>query len=261
MKIARRRPADGPDGPVAVFAGILDGQRLWLATEERPGSLALRDIGSGDVIAPHNEVPDDQPGYRAARIDLGELPGEDEATYDVVLVPSGGGTPKQVGSGPLEGRRPRPAADGRTQYWLGSGGEGTLQVHRGAVDEAAELRAVKVTDDGLLLTITGTGRSLALLADGEPVVTFATSATGPDTVTATIDAASVPATDRQPTQVVIGEPHAWLPIRRRANDLAEPGRGAPLPKLRDEHQRECLRLRWSSQALLVARVPDPEAGG
>jgi hypothetical protein len=259
VKIARRRPVRGSDSPVAVFAGILDGQRLWLAIEDRPGSLALRDAASGDVIAPENEVPDDQPGYRSARVDLGELPGDAEATYDVVLVPSGGRTVKPVWSEPLPGRRPRVAEDGRTQYWLNRTDEGMLQVRRGAVDDAAELRAVEVTDGGLLLTVAGTGRTLALLAEGEPVVTFPTSATGPDTVTATMDAASLPAADKKPTQVAIGEPGAWLPVRRRANDLAEPGRGAPLPQIQDEHGRGRLRLRWSPGALLMARLLDPEA--
>ena len=258
MRIALRRPARGSEGPVAAFAGILDGQRLWLAIEDRPGSLALRDTASGDVIGPENEVPDDQPGYRSARVDLGELPGDAEATYDVVLVPSGGRTPTPVWSEPLAGPRPRPAEDGRTQFWLSRTDEGALQVRRGAVDEAAVLRDVEVTDDGLLLTVAGTGDTLALLADGAPVVTFPTSATGPDAVTATIDAASLPAADKRATQVAIGEPGAWLPVRRRANDLAEPGRGAPLPQIQDGHGRDRLRLRWSSEALLVARLLGPE---
>ena len=273
MKFARRRPAEGLDAadarpppptpprgaPVAAFAGILDGQRLWVAVDDAPGSLALRDTGSGDVIAPENEVPaDDQPGYRAARVDLAQLPGDTDASYDVVLVPARNTTPRQVWSGPLTAPLPRPAEDGHTQWRLGRTDEGLLQVHRGAVEVAAELRTVEVSDDGLRLTITGVGSTLALLADDEPVLTLPLAADG-DLLTVTIDAASLPDPADQPAQVVIGEPGAWLPVRRRANDLAEPGRGAPLPALVDEDDTERLRLRWSPRALLLARVLDPEA--
>ncbi len=185
MKFARRRSAEGPDAadatprpptpprgaPVAAFAGILDGQRLWLAVDDAPGSLALRDTGSGDVIAPENEVPaDDQPGYRAARVDLAQLPGDADATYDVVLVPARNSTPKLVWSGPLTAPRHGRAEDGHTQWRLGRTDEGLLQVHRGAVEEAAELLTVEVSDDGLRLTIAGVGSTLTLLADDEPVL-------------------------------------------------------------------------------------------
>ena len=44
-------------------------------------------------------------------------------------------------------------------------------MHRGAVEEAAELPTVEVSDDGLRLTIAGVGSTLALLADDEPVLT------------------------------------------------------------------------------------------
>ncbi len=270
MKFARRRPAEGTDAapppptpprgaPVAAFAGILDGQRLWLAVDAAPGSLALRDTGSGDVIAPENEVSaDDQPGYRATRVDLAQLPGDAGATYDVVLVPARNSTPKQVWSPPLTAPWPRPAEDGHTEWRLGCTDEGLLQVHRGAVEEAAELRTVEVNDEGLRLTITGVGSTLALLADDEPVLTLPLTAEG-DLLTVTIDAGSLPDPADQPAEVVIGEPDAWLPVRRRANDLAEPGRGAPLPVLVDDDDRERLRLRWSPRALLLARVLDPEA--
>ena len=152
MKFARRRPAPSATprrAPVAAFAGILDGQRLWLAVDDAPGSLALRDTGSGDVIAPENEVAaDDQPGYRAARVDLAQLPGDAEATYDVVLVPARNSTPKPVWSRPLPAAPPRPAEDGRTQWRLGRTDDGLLQVHRGVLEDAVELRRVEVTDEG-----------------------------------------------------------------------------------------------------------------
>jgi hypothetical protein len=268
VKFARRRPAEGPDAAdatpppptpprgatVAAFAGILDGQRLWLAVDDAPGSLALRDTGTGDVIAPENEVPaDDQPGYRASRIDLAQLPGDAEATYDVVLVPARNSTPKPVWSKPLGGARPRPAEDGRTQWRLDRTDDGHLQVHRGAVEEAAELRSVEVSGEGVRLTVAGEGATLALLADDEVKLILPVEGS-----TVTLRTASLPEPGEQPYQVVIGEPGSWLPVRRRDNDLAEPGRGAPLPALVDDNDRERLQLRWSPRALLVARVLGPE---
>jgi hypothetical protein len=272
VKFTRRSPTAGSDAaddtpppptpprgsPVAAFAGILDGQRLWVAVDDRPGSLALRDTASGDVVAPTNEVPDDQPGYRSARLDLDELPGDAEAAYDVVLVPSGGRSPKPVWSPPLAAPRPRPVDAGGTQYRLARTDDGMLQVRRERAEPAAVLRAVQVVDDGLRLTISGTGSTVALLADGEPIATFPTTAADTDMLTATIDVGSVSPPRETPTQVVIGEPEAWLPIRRRANDLAEPGKAAPLPSITDESGRERLRLRWSPRALLLARPLDPE---
>jgi hypothetical protein len=268
VKFARRRPAEATDAadvtpppptpprgaPVAAFAGILDGQRLWLAVDDAPGSLALRDTGSGDVIAPENEIPaDGQPGYRAARIDLAQLPGEAEATYDVVLVPARNSTPKPVWSKPLVGNPPRPADDGRTQWRLDRTNDGLLRVHRGPVGAAAELRSVEVSDEGVRLTVAAAGATLALLADDEAVLTLPVEGS-----TVTLQTASLPEPREQPYQVVLGEPGAWLPVRRRDNDLADPGRGAPLPALVDDADRERLRLRWSPHALLVARVLDPE---
>jgi hypothetical protein len=121
VKFARRQPAEAADvateqvadvppppptpprgAPVAAFAGVLDGRSLWLAVDARPGSLALRETGSGDVIALSGDLPEDQPAYRSTRVDLAELPiSTDEAAYDVVVVPSGGRSPKPVWTPPL----------------------------------------------------------------------------------------------------------------------------------------------------------------
>jgi hypothetical protein len=62
-------------------------------------------------------------------------------------------------------------------------------------------------------------------------------------------------------RVMVGEPGAWRPIRRRANDLVDAGRGAPLPSLVDDSEQERLRLRWSPRGLLLARPVDPEGDG
>jgi hypothetical protein len=239
--------------PVAAFAGILDGRRLWLAVAEAPGSLALRATGSGAVITPENELPvDAQPGYLAARFDLDGLPDADETTYDVVLVSPGAGSPEPVGSAQLGDPRP-----GSAGWRLDRTDTGLLQARRETVDPAAELRAVTVTDEGLRLTVAGAGASLALLADGEPVVTLPF-----DGDSVVVAAAALPdVVPDKPTRVVVGEPGAWRPIRRRANDLLDPGRGAPLPTLADASARQRLRLRWTPRALLQARLFGPEGPG
>lgn len=243
-------------GPAAAFAGVLDGHRLWLAIEDAPGSLALRATGSGDVLTPGNEVrPDEQPGFKAARFDLDLLPGDAEPAYDVVLVPTRGRRPRPVTVDAV--KPPRPGATWR----LARTDEGVLRVHREQPPAAAELRSLEVTADGVRLALAGAGAGagahLALLVDDEPVHTLPTATEG-DLVVATIDAASLPNLAEQGTQVVVGEPGGWLPVRRQANDLADPGRGAVLPTLVDRDGRERLRLRWSPRALLRAMVLGPE---
>jgi hypothetical protein len=223
VKLARREPV------VAAFAGILDGRRLWLAVEDTPGSLALRAADSGDVVAPANEVrADDQPGYRAARIDLAELPGGDETTYDVVLVP-GRGRPVPVRSEAPVSRRPD-----ASPWRLARTDEGLLQVHREDVPDAAELVTVEEVPEGLRLIVSD-GPQLGLLIDDEPVVVLPVHD----------GAVTLPASDlpEQPARAMVGEPGSWRPLRRRANDLSDPGRGAPLPS----------GLRWSPSAELIAR--------
>lgn len=232
---------------------MLDGRTLWLAIDERPGSLALRDSDSGDVIALAGDLTDDQPGYRSIRVDLGGLPGTDDVVYDVVLVPSGGRPARPVWSAPLE-RRPIPAGDGSTQWSMRRTDEGMLQLHRGSPSPAAELRAIEVGHAGLRLTVSGPGRTLALLGDDDqPAAQVPLS----DDDSAVISPDALPELGG-PLRVVLGEPGAWLPVRRRANDLAQPGRGAPLPEL--ETGDSSCQLRWSPQAHLLLQ-PMAAGGG
>ena len=139
MKFSLRRETG--DGPTAAFAGILDGRFLWVAVDAAPGSLALREA-SGQVLPLPTDVTEDQPAYLSARIDLDGLPGT--GTYDVVLVPEGGGAATPVMAEPLVGDKPQPAADGRTQHALQRGDDGALQVRRTTLPEAATLTAVTV---------------------------------------------------------------------------------------------------------------------
>ena len=57
------------------------------------------------------------------------------------------------------------------------------------------------------------------------------------------------------TRVMVGEPGAWLPVRRHANSLSDPNAGAPLPQVYAGDGDEArLRLRWSGKALLQVRI-------
>lgn len=250
-----------PGSPVSAFAGILDGQSLWLAVQEQPGSLALRDTATAEVVALRSDLLDDQPGYLSTRSDLACLPGAGQAAYDVVLVSAGDRVPQAVWTPPLTASRPPPARDGRTQYALHRDGDGMLQVRRGSLPPAAVLRAVQAVADGLALRLDRAGSAVALLDDEDTVhATFPTS--GADgTTTALLTPAALPVGVTAMTRVLTDdEDGAWRPVRRHANDLAEPGRGVPLPHLYDEQDRARLRLRWSPEGLLLARLFPVEGG-
>lgn len=223
---------------------MLDGRSLWLAVDARPGSLALRESGSGDVIALAGDLPEDQPAYRSTRVDLAGLPVADgEAAYDVVVVPSSGRSPKPVWTPPL------PAAssavvDG-TRWEVRRSEEGHLRLARMAVPPAAELTAIGTADDAIRVT-TEPGGELALVGEDDAVL-----ATYQDGL---LTAGPLAGATPQLARVTAG----GLPIRRRDNDLTDPGRAVPLPELYAGDQVR-LRLRWSGDGLLMARILDPEA--
>jgi hypothetical protein len=269
VKFARRRPAEGSEAaddapppptpprgrPPVAFAGILDGRALWLAVGATPGSLALRDRDSGDVIAPPSEVAaDQQPGYTSIRVDLAGLPGEGKATYDAVLAPTGGRAAQALWTGPLAGPDPAPA-DATTQYSLRRGDDGGLRVLRRPLAPAVLLREVAVTSDGIRLVLgdPASGQVVALIDESDqPLATYPLS---DDPATAVITADGLPEGAGQLTRVVVGAPGAWLPVRRRANDLPDPGRAVPLPQLYDgDSEDPRLRLRWNPAGLLMARL-------
>ena len=291
MKVRLRRPAPsssspepteptaapGPPrgAPVARFAGILDGQSLWVAIDAAPGSLALRETESGDVIASANDAPDDQPAYSSIRVDLGTLAGDKEhAEYDVVLVPPGGRAPRPVWAADLPATRISPTHDARTQWALTRTDEGILHLSRTALDETAWLTVISEEADGVRVTVIhdGADRSndesalhFALLNEGEPVVTFPAIREG-RTVSGVLvaDAKLDPNLDVQ-TRLALGplDGNSWVPVRRQRDDLPDPGRGAPLPAVHlPGTETVRFRLRFGGEAYLVARIlpVDPPGG-
>ncbi|GAB2780741.1 hypothetical protein GCM10027020_37850 [Nocardioides salsibiostraticola] len=294
MKLARRRasrstddtagpntaeqpdPSTAPRGaPVASFVGILDGQSLWVAVELTPGSIALRHTGTGDVVALTNDAPDDQPAYTSARMDLGGLTAteaSEPATYDVVIVPTSGRSPRPIWSAPLPGARVAPTRDERTQWGLDQTPDGYLQITCTDLEPTAWLAGVVEESDGVRLTIANdeeitADAEVALLSDGEVVARFPTSATESG-LSALLTGAPTDGPTGSPTdswaldesidvqtRVVIGVPGHWVPIRRRHDDLPDPGRGAPLPPVNlPGSETARIRLRFGGEAFLVARI-------
>ncbi len=267
VKFARRQPAEAADVPtepppvpptpprgasVAAFAGVLDGRSLWLAIEAQPGSLALREATSGDVIALAGDLDDTQPAFRSIRVDLSGLPASlpndlGETAYDVVLVPSSGRAAKQVWTPPLAAATAAVIDDGR--WVLRRSDEGYLRLLHVPVTAAAELTQILAEDDGIRLTTAPVGE-LTLLGEADEV-----AATLPDDL---LTAAAISGLSPQLARVMAG----GLPIRRRSNDLTDPGRAVPLPELYADdpglEDQVRLRLRWSGDGMLMARILDPD---
>ena len=274
MKLARRRSAADPDpsshqpsdqppapptpprgAPVASFAGVLDGQSLWLAVGAGPGALALREVGSGDVVALASDLVEDQVEHRSVRVDLDGLALTGEAAYDVVLVPSGGRAPRQVWSAPLPPARV-PTHDGH-RWQVVRDDAGLLGLRRRAVAPHVELAAISAGPDGLHLTVEPPAPLVLRAEDGTEVARLSGEPTpGLLTVEAVADVAD---------QTVHVTTDDGRPVLRRDHDLLNPARGAPLPELyspgdgvRDPLGLVRVRLRWSDTGALVARVLDPE---
>jgi hypothetical protein len=236
-----------------TFVGVLDGRSLWLAIEAQPGSLALRDAASGDVIALAGDASDDQPEFRSTRVDLAQLPAKtsdelSEAAYDVVLVPSSGRSPKPVWTPPLPPATS--AVVGGKRWEVRRTEEGQLRLVHVPVPPAAELTEILAVGDGIQVT-TAPGGELTLLGEADDVLATLTG----DVLTALAVAAATP----QLARVMAG----GLPVRRRDNDLTDPGRAVPLPELYavdpGHEDRVRLRLRWSGDGMLMARILDPGA--
>jgi hypothetical protein len=260
-------PPKPPRGsPVAAYAGIVDGQTLWLAVEAVAGSLAFRVGEAGDVVAARSDLAEDQPAYRSIRVDLADLPGGEPASYHVVLVPPGGGRPKPVWSPPLPAGGPLtvpPARDGRTQFALNRTDEGFLRVLRRTLAPATELRHVRLRDAGLELIVdpvAGAEPTLLLLDQDSPAVVASWPIDPTDEGwSAVVSLDRLPPGSGQTLRVGVGTPEDWIPVRRRRNDLAEANRAVLLPPLYDdEADRPRLRLLWSRGGLLQTRLPQPE---
>lgn len=246
--------------PVVAFAGVLDGRRLWLAIDAAPGSLGLRDVASGDVVALASEVPDDDPAFRSVRVDLGALPGAPApAAYDVVLVPAGGGAPKPVWSHPLPVGGPvrTPLADDGSHAWaLERGDDGGLRAVRSPQPPSVALHRVGQDGDTVVLAIeppsTDEGADLRLVdQEGALVLALPTSRGDDGLLHASLSLADLPVGAEVWPRVLVGE----LPVRRRHDDLVKAQAAAMLPQLFGEDlETPVLRLRWTPEGTLGLRI-------
>ncbi|HEY0950820.1 hypothetical protein [Nocardioides sp.] len=280
-RAADEAPADAPPpppgpprgAPVAAYAGILDGHTLWLALEPVAGTIALRDA-DGEVHPLRSDVPEDDPAYRSVRADLLDLPGDAEGGYDVVVDRGSVRSSRTVwippGIAPFPRTRPRipPAPGGRWQFALVRTEEGMLRVRRSRPAPALDVLDLAVDETGIRVRFEHTDATELRLVppgpnrpDGPDGPDRPALATYPvtredDHCVAVLTEPDLPAGTDQVAQVLAG----GLRLRRRRNDLTNAQQAVLLPLLSgDDPDASPLRLRWSPDATLVARLV--EGGG
>ncbi len=251
-------PPPGPPrgSPVAAYAGVLDGHTLWLAVEPTAGTLALRDA-EGDVHPLHSDLPEDDPAYRSVRADLLDLPGDAEGGYDVVVVRGSGRAPRTVWTAPFARTLARipPAPDGRWQFALARTDEGMLRVRRSRPAPGLEVLDLAVDETGIRIAFAATDATeLRLVADGTELASYPVIRDG-DRAAAVLTGPELEEDTDQVAQLLVGD----LPLRRRRNDLANAQQAVLLPVLfGDDPEHARVRLRWSPDGALVARLVDSE---
>ena len=258
MRLTPRRRTDGDDapsrGPLAAYAGILDGRHLWLTLE------------SGD----HAELRETQTGTNlqlAADItDLLALLPAGDAAYDVVVGGKGvWGPPPPAG----EPTRVPLSPDGLAQLGLERTEAGHLRVTRRAVDPTALLEAIELRGGEAHLTLAPPGAvepgTHLLLLDGTDQLLDQLPVTAHDGhVEALVGVANLPAGYFGVVRLALGTEDSWVRIRRRRSDLADPHRAVLLPELHDtdpeadaDEDAPRARFRWNPDSHLVLRILDP----
>lgn len=258
MRLSPRRRSDGDDdapsrGPVAAYAGILDGRHLWLTLESGERG-ALHDPATGAVLDLGVDVTDL----------LALLPAGD-ATYDVMHDGRPVWGPPRPSTDPI---RVPVSPDGLIQLSLERTERGQLRVSRRATPPTALLEAIELRDGEVHLTLLPSGDVLAgthlLLLDADdqlldhlPVTAHAGH------VEALIGVADLPAGYFGIVRLALGTEDSSVRIRRRRSDLADPHRAVLLPELHDAADPEAeedaprARFRWNPDSHLVLRVLDP----
>ncbi|MGZ4465674.1 MAG: hypothetical protein ACXVW1_07370 [Nocardioides sp.] len=254
-------PTRPPGAPLAAYAGILDGETLWLAVEATSGSLALRETQTGAVVPLVSDLADEDPHHLSVRADLRVVHGDDAAAYDVV-VERAGAAPAPVWSEPLNEGNPvaaPPTRDGRLRYRVVRTPEGFLQVTRRPLDPTAEVRAIEDHPDGihLLLGNAPTGDLLMVDDDGGMLATHPLTPEG-EVARAVITADRLPDPAHRFARLAAGAPDSFVLLRRFHNSLAEPQAGVVLPELfGDDPTWPRMRMRYTNDGLLNVRLPEP----
>ena len=240
MRLRGRR--DG--AAAATYAAVLDGAHLWLDLD---GPVSVRDTDSTAVI------------------ELGEQPcdlaGLTGSTYDVLAGKAAVRltTPPQ----PPPARTPL-APDGTTRWEVVRLDDGRLQLARHTVAATAELDAVDVRGDRVHLRVRPPGGVEPgfhlLLLDTEDQVLVTLPATAHEGLVETLIAVDdLPAGYFGMLRLAVGTEAAWVRIRRRDNDLADPHHAVLLPELYEPARDQArARLRWNPDGLLALRSIDPD---
>jgi hypothetical protein len=239
------------DTAVATYAAVLDGVHLWLDVE---GAVAVREAGGGAVIE-LGEHP----------FDLAGLTG---TAYDVLV----GKVPVQLSPAdpPTLTRTPL-APGGATQWEVTRGDDGRLGLVRREVRPTAELEGVGVRGDRVHLRIRPPGDvepgCHLLLLDTDDQLLATLPATAQEGLVETlVGVDDLPAGYFGVLRLALGAEPAWVRIRRRANDLADPNHAVLLPELFEDPGPDAdlgtvtprARLRWNPDGLLALRSIDPD---
>lgn len=247
MRLTPRRRSDGDApsrGPVAAYAGILDGRHLWLTLES---GQAAELHGQGQVI-PLGEVTD--------------LLGVPRGDYRVVSE----GRPVWARPPAPDPTRTPVAPDGRSQLVLERDDLGHLTVVRRETEPTAVLAAIELRDSDVHLTLLPPdgvvpGAHLLLL-DTDDRLLGQLPVTGHDGhIETLLGAADLPAGYFGFVRLALGTESEWVRIRRRANDLADPHSAVLLPELHDPDSTDdapVARFRWNPDGHLTIRVLDPD---
>jgi hypothetical protein len=271
LAVHRNRTARGPR---AVYAGILDGERLWLAVDREAGEPALLDVSTGDLVRPVSDLPEGhaetEPSFRSVRWPLsGVLPASADAEFEVVVVRGrdGHATTETVRVETL----PDPPGPNRTldsddpgwQFILVREPRGALRVRRRQRPSVARVVDAQYVNRTAAITVEPLGRESAELlmldqAQGVVLARLPMEATDRGFRRVIVDA-DVP-TDPGPYFAAFGTPEDHVPIVRRNNDLFITDPGSALLPVVTEHggDADAVRLRFGPEGMLRFVRPQPE---
>jgi hypothetical protein len=269
-RAARDLGRGSASGPQAVYARVLDGERLWLALEAGVGEPALRRVDTGEIVQPVDDLPpgqaDHEPGFRSVRWLLTTVvPEADGAEVEVVVLPEGGGAPQRLlgpGPHPETPGRADTTPDGRWRFVLDVEPGLVLRVRRTAIAPAARLLSVSTARGAVTIECERAGRDQADLllvdSDGRVATRLPTTPTERG-VSRTISHADLPASGGY--RVAVGAPDDFVPVWRWHTDLHLPDpTNVLLPMLTDESgDRVSARLRFAAGGALRLQRVDLEA--
>lgn len=222
----------------ATYAALVGDRVLWVATTE-PARLVLVPTSEGAALPPggHDEG---QPGHHGSRFDLAGL-----------SVHAGPHVLRTVEGRPVLGPPVGEVAAG-AEVALTRDDAHALHVVRRPAPPGPTLRAVRLLGDRVRLHLDvgpGPGGDLEAV-DGDMVVLSL-----PEGADGGVELAADDLADLEPGERTLRLLVAGRPVRRRANDLADPGAGATLPALHPTGAPAArARLRWSMEATLVLRL-------